>query len=1769
MNRKSADYGRAAGLTRSTRLKTVLVMVLIFALSTCGFVLSVTKTGVFSTRAHAEENVNLVYNGNLEYTDSTGTCPAGFYYSYDVGKSLFTVSHAAEGADGGKAAKIVKKTASSESLGTARLSTGVISVEGLVKYTLTYKIKATISGDVKIYSRWVSGTQNASNKDEVTATTAGFATKTARIPAPDGAQYMRIEFVVTGSGSATVLIDDISLTKYVFDPSTRENLVLNPDFEELEGGFPKEWTKWETVAEQSANVSYSIVTGGDAYSGNSLKIVNASTVDNRAVLNNTAFEVDGGATYQLSFYYKSDSPSAKNSFCLRQFKANGQATTKNNYYWNDSATVTGTTSGWKKVMAVFQLEPDAFTAFFQVDIAPTGNAAVYYDSFFFERIEVDEVNKGFEKTEGTDEVGGWLFSETESVSFADDVYHDGKNSLHVQRKDYFSDFTASTIGTLEVVSGRTYEIGFYMRSQNSLDAKALLKIELYNGANQRTMFLDSPYVFLKSGEGLSDWTKVFIRYVMPADTFNVRCTVTIKTGVADCYIDGLFCYDVETVAYRNDLESISESGVAAGFTGDAESFKDGKISLAANKQVTTEFYGALYGYGYTFTGELNAEGAARPVIAVEWINFRGERAGYTEYPLIEEDSAFTFDFLAPSAAYAKLYFKNAGSGTVTLDNLQIEKTYDPVVDATGWKGQWICYPATDIAYGLEYQNTYYRKTFTLEEEVSYARLQVTGDDVTTSYVNGNELEDPGKNAWADLLVINVTNLLTVGENVLAFKIYNQTYYTGVLFDLEIVTVSGKTLRVYSDEETLSMDNAIDGTVDWINAVYDASDWKKIHVVGPVTCQPWGNIPYERSTDALPSATLVSVTLPASVKAGEKLEFSVTFEIKNRIEDDFSFRVFFRPWLSSDEEEVIGAWIVPEITGGLYPTEWVVGELNEVTFSVFVPDFIATDTYMIQFDPKEFYIDNDEDGFNPYYENIIRGEYFDIENPGTVELKKTEIKNIDGTARLLIDGEPVAPMMYLREQTTVFETEYASGMAGAGVDLMCLPNCRIYNMNNAGSMWKGEGRYDFSALDNVVYETLQGAPDALLMLMLDADPPTWWLNAHPDSVIYVKNSKNVYEKKISYASKEWREDVGKFYEAFLEYAMNQPWSGHVYSVKISAGATFEWQYYGHAYSATEPTCADTSRVATTEFRAWLKNKYETVEALRKAWGNNTVTFETANVPTFDERKPTTYNTLLDGKTQRNVLDVHYFLCDMVTDSILYLAKVVKETTGNQWVVGTYNGYLTNVLTWEGAGLANASISRVLESEYIDFLCAPVCYDERNIGMSASYMMMVDSVIAAGKMAIIECDSRTVYFDSKSTPPATLGEWGKTYTVKATLESMKRDFVNMMIKGAGLWWYDMYGGWFNDPEIYDLISVMSKEWERAAKEPVENTAKIAFVVGDDIATAMAYDFDGSYDYLYQSLYWQKESLAHIGAQFDLLYASSFANGFMRDYDVYLVVAVDLTEEQIAGINEKVKKDGKTVIWVGFPGIYGAEGEMSAERVSSVTDITLAFAPSGTSYGVEVTANEGFAQGVKGYIYGKPSSVKVNPMLVVTDENATVLGKIYGTQLTGLAVKTVELEGGGSYTSVYSSVGNVPAAFIRNVLKNYGVTPVGEEGGDAVYQNGNYIAIASLYGGTKTITLDKPTFVYDVFNGKVLGENVSTVTIEMEAGTTVLIRTGEYAEPIDPDDPDNPDNPDDPDNPVRPNKNVLGAGEIVAITAACVITVGSVVGGVLLDKRKKRMK
>ena len=169
------------------------------------------------------------------------------------------------------------------------------------------------------------------------------------------------------------------------------------------------------------------------------------------------------------------------------------------------------------------------------------------------------------------------------------------------------------------------------------------------------------------------------------------------------------------------------------------------------------------------------------------------------------------------------------------------------------------------------------------------------------------------------------------------------------------------------------------------------------------------------------------------------------------------------------------------------------------------------------------------------------------------------------------------MIYLRDFSTKFSPEYAAGMAEAGVVLMEFPNTRNYYMNGLGPVWTGVNQYDFKIFDDLIYETLEGAPHAKIMLALDADPPEWWLNANPGERA-VDSNGGTYANGVSYASEKWREDVSRYYKAVIEHILSQPYADHIFAVKITAGTTVEWQQYGMSLSS----CGDYSPAARNAF-----------------------------------------------------------------------------------------------------------------------------------------------------------------------------------------------------------------------------------------------------------------------------------------------------------------------------------------------------------------------------------------------------------------------------------------------------------------------------------------------------------------------------------------------------------------------------------------------------------
>ena len=114
-------------------------------------------------------------------------------------------------------------------------------------------------------------------------------------------------------------------------------------------------------------------------------------------------------------------------------------------------------------------------------------------------------------------------------------------------------------------------------------------------------------------------------------------------------------------------------------------------------------------------------------------------------------------------------------------------------------------------------------------------------------------------------------------------------------------------------------------------------------------------------------------------------------------------------------------------------------------------------------------------------------------------------------------------------------------------------------------------------------------------------------------------------------------------------------------------------------------------------------------------------------------------------------------------------------------------------------------------------------------------------------------------------------------------------------------------------------------------------------------------------------------------------------------------------------------------------------------------------------------------------------------------------YGENAVGFAVKEITDGSGNSWTSIYSAVPCLPADIIRNILKHCGCHIYDGNSSDVIYADNSYVSVHSLFGGEKTVELPGNYTVYDVFNRKVIAENVNSFTYTAEKSETRLFRIG----------------------------------------------------------------
>lgn len=721
---------------------------------------------------------------------------------------------------------------------------------------------------------------------------------------------------------------------------------------------------------------------------------------------------------------------------------------------------------------------------------------------------------------------------------------------------------------------------------------------------------------------------------------------------------------------------------------------------------------------------------------------------------------------------------------------------------------------------------------------------------------------------------------------------------------------------------------------------------------------------------------------------------------------------------------------------------------------------------------------------------------------------SSVEIYNGTPTLIIDGEPTAAYFYQRPDLDAYlQTDAESRIAQSGLELYITYGGNLYK-GGCDPIWLEDGSIDYDAFDAVIYDTLAASENALVMVNIGMFAPAWWLEQNPDHEAMASDGTNLITLgDVSLASEKFREEAGEVLRKLITHMKQQNYYNRVFGLKISGGQSYEWMTLGTG----DGKGPDYSPVSQEGFKAYLKEKYGTEAALQAAWGDDSVTFDTAAAPTWTERTDFTNVYMGDGDTgalSRNMVDWNLWLNEASADSFLYYCQIAKEETDGQIIVGGYNGYLWTSNTYDSQGKAHTAMDRVLDSEYVDWIASPVAYNERLLGESDTYMALLDSVQEHGKLYIAEQDNRTCLAEGY-TGVSWDAQWdfqvGQTHTMADTIYQQKRDFANALVNGAGLWQYDMYGGWLDDQQLYEYIQDAKAEYDLSVYLDRDQRNEVAVFVGDE---TYAYLTAGSanmpYTLLEPMLMQQRKHLSVMGAGYDTYAMSSLLEGKVSDHKLNIVLSpFEITEEMQTAIDQYLKKDGQVVVWVYLPGISTGTS-LDISNVERATGFSIGVVEEKSTLQVQlVDAGHSLTDGIADLIYGSSASDATSPLTYIADTTgATVLGyNLDGDQMPGLAVKDM-----GDWISVYSSAPCLDVALLRNLMDLAGCHSYSQSNEDVIYSNNHYVALHSATAEEKTITLPGNFAVYDVFKQKYISMNTDTITYDHDAKDTRIFRLTE---------------------------------------------------------------
>ena len=432
--------------------------------------------------------------------------------------------------------------------------------------------------------------------------------------------------------------------------------------------------------------------------------------------------------------------------------------------------------------------------------------------------------------------------------------------------------------------------------------------------------------------------------------------------------------------------------------------------------------------------------------------------------------------------------------------------------------------------------------------------------------------------------------------------------------------------------------------------------------------------------------------------------------------------------------------------------------------------------------------------------------------------RSSIENYGSVPTLFINGEPQPALAYM----TYFQenNEYES-FTLAGYELFSLPvffsTRGINTLSNISPFEQGifeiKGEPNFEIFDQNIETILEQNSNAYILPRMNISMPTWWEEENPTEVNITEDGES---KRESFYSEKWRKDAGELVLQFIKHINQSDYRDRILGYQIACGNTEEWFHFD--------LNGGIGPAAERGFEAFIKQMYPDevgdYDGLPKFKSDNEM--------------------ITDDLHHRRFLE---FCSLAVADAISYFSGLVKEATNYQLIVGTFYGYGLEVYN---SLYGTHALNYLLDNENIDFFCSPNSYQfQRKAGIDWPDMTVTDSMKLHNKFYFAECDIRTSltkWINDSREGAALEGTynselWFGPKTIEDSLQLIRKTFTRQLIKGNGLWWFDMWGGWFENETIMEEM----KAYEEIATVALHDKKR------ESVAKVAVFTDEAAYQYL----------------------------------------------------------------------------------------------------------------------------------------------------------------------------------------------------------------------------------------------------------------------------------------------------------------------------------